>query len=671
MGLFDILRKPPIYYVRVGPDAPTQVLNYTALELYQTQSNLQAVVNYRAESIGQLPLKVYRRMPDGARQRDRTSVAARLIWQPNVVQTAFEFWKAVAVEYDVFGAVYVWVVDSADSRSGKEMYIIPSRWIISTEWDTVYHLSKIRVCANNGGMAFDLPASEVIPFRAYSPGNPSGYLSPLTALRGVLQEQIEAGRYRQELWHSSGRLNAQIIRPKDVKPWDDQTRRNWITAFRESWGSGGSKAGSIPLLEDGMEIKTFNPSFKEQQWAESVQLSREDVAAAYRINPALIWHTGTQTYASAKDNARALYAECLGPTIQMLQQRVNAFLFPMLGMDPDAYYCEFDFSEKLRGSFEERANIIQHAVGGPWMTIDEARALDNMPPLPDGIGAQIIRPLNVSYGTEQAVPDSGTDENAAHEAEPKERSGNPVLDRLVKSTRTVRIKASVTEQESESLSQVIARNFERQKRSVVPKITSGAESWWNGDRWDKELAEDMLPLITEISNRAGSNAAGSIGSRYVPEKTAAYLETVSAGRAHAINEKTRQDLEVVLEAIATEAQNQEPDLAKLEQPGDVFDKRIGAGAVMLGASLATWTAGWSTLEAGRQAKEQDVRKIVEKEWVTGANPRASHAAMNGQRVPIDSRFSNGADWPGDDSIGPAESCGCNCRTDVIITEVEI
>ena len=107
----------------------------------------------------------------------------------------------------------------------------------------------------------------MIPFRAYSPRNPSGYLSPLTALRGVLQEQIEAGRYRQELWHSSGRLNAQIIRPKDVKPWDDQTRRNWITAFRESWGSGGSKAGSIPLLEDGIEIKTFNPSFKEQQWA--------------------------------------------------------------------------------------------------------------------------------------------------------------------------------------------------------------------------------------------------------------------------------------------------------------------------------------------------------------------------------------------------------------------
>jgi Phage portal protein. len=62
-------------------------------------------------------------------------------------------------------------------------------------------------------------------------------------------------------------------------------------------------------MEDGMEIKTFNASFKEQQWVESVKLSREAVAAAYRINPSLVWHSDTQTYASSKDNARALYAE--------------------------------------------------------------------------------------------------------------------------------------------------------------------------------------------------------------------------------------------------------------------------------------------------------------------------------------------------------------------------
>ena len=69
-----------------------------------------------------------------------------------------------------------------------------------------------------------------------------------------------------------------------------------------------------------MEIKPFATSFREQQYAESVVLTREAVAAAYGVNPSLIWHSNTQTYASSRDNARALYAECLGPVIQMLQQ---------------------------------------------------------------------------------------------------------------------------------------------------------------------------------------------------------------------------------------------------------------------------------------------------------------------------------------------------------------
>jgi hypothetical protein len=42
--------------------------------------------------------------------------------------------------------------------------------------------------------------------------------------------------------------------------------------------------------------------------------------------------------------------------------------------------------------------------------------------------------------------------------------------------------------------------------------------------------------------------------------------------------------------------------------------------------------------------------------------------MNGQRVGIDEKFSNGADWPGDDNLPVNEVAGCNCSIEVIITE---
>ena len=48
-------------------------------------------------------------------------------------------------------------------------------------------------------------------------------------------------------------------------------------------------------------------------------------------------------------------------------ERVNADVLPRIG-EPAGNYVEYDLSVKLQGSFEERAAVIQSAVGGPWMT---------------------------------------------------------------------------------------------------------------------------------------------------------------------------------------------------------------------------------------------------------------------------------------------------------------
>ena len=90
------LFKPNVYQVYLGPDAPSNVLNYTARQLYNSQDNLSAVVNFLANSIAQLPLKVYRRKGETERERDRNSKAALLLWRPNSDQTEYEFIRAIA-----------------------------------------------------------------------------------------------------------------------------------------------------------------------------------------------------------------------------------------------------------------------------------------------------------------------------------------------------------------------------------------------------------------------------------------------------------------------------------------------------------------------------------------------------------------------------------------------
>ena len=643
------LFRPNVYIYELGSDAPTQVLNYTALKLYQSQDNLKAVIDFLTNSIAQLPLKVYRRNDETDRTRDRDSVAAKLLWRPNEDQTGFEFIRALAAEYFVFGTVYVWVLPDANSESGYQIRIIPSEWITSTHALNAYSQDAIVVTAANG-MTVEIPRTEFVQFKTYSPGNPRGYISPISGLRQTLQEQIEAGNFRKELWHSSGRLNAQILRPANVQPWDDEARRRFVTAFRESWGAGGSKAGSIPVMEDGMEIKPFNTSFKEAQWTESVKLSRESVAAAYGINPSLVWHSDTQTYASSKDNARAHYAECLGPVLQMIQQRINSFLLPMVGADPDTY-VEFDLAEKLKGSFEERASILQAAVGGPWMTRNEARADNNMPPIEGG--DELIVPLNVLEGGQASPQDTHMEEQepmttVEASAPPKMRKSAP---------KTVSVKGRSTEDEEKEMADILSKFWKRQRASVLPKLGAKSAEWWDEDRWNDELTEDIEPLIRKIADAHGREAAKAIGFEYNSEITCAYLHEMAKGRATAINESTLKRLEEAME-----------DDDEENTPAHVFDVRESKDAEMFGRSLAIATAGWAVIhEAPQQAEAQGIEKRVEKRWVTGFNPRPEHAAMNGEIVPVDDAFSNGCFWPGDESGDPDTTCGCNCSTEIIVT----
>lgn len=650
---------PSVINVTLSGDASTQVLNMKAKELYQTQDNLQAVVNFLANSIAQLPLKVYVRNGETERKRDRDSAAAKLIWKPNADQTCFEFIRALAVEYFVCGSVYVWILPDADSESGYQLRILPTEWIQSNR-RSAYAQETIRICTRTGTSAFDVPRDEFVQFRTYSVGSPAGYLSPISALRNTLYEQVEAGRFRRQLWKSSGRLNAQIIRPKDVQPWTDEQRKKFATAFREAWGSGGSKAGSIPLMEDGMEIKPFSTSFKESEWSQSVILSREAVAAAYGINPSLIWHSNTQTYASSKDNARALYAECLGPILQMIQQRINSFLLPMIGADPNTYVV-FDLDEKLKGSFEERASIYQSACGAPYLTRDEVRAELNLPPLPDGQGAEIITPLNVTEGG-QANPQDTQGDAYDYPGVDNQSKGAHIVNfcscASCKNEETLRIKGKSDAEDDASVKDVLEKFFQRQARSVIPKISADPDDFWNAERWDKELAEDLQPVLQQISDKHGKDAADKLKSEYSTVVTENYIAAAAQARAKRINANT-------LEAIEKDLAEEEPDTAHVYEVRENSADRLARSAAGAIASFAITEAAHQAISDGAPSV---IGKIVEKEWVTGENARPSHAAMNGERVPIDADFSNGQHWPGEDTGDPDESCGCNCTTEVVISK---
>ena len=322
-------------------------------------------------------------------------------------------------------------------------------------------------------------------------------------------------------------------------------------------------------------------------------------------------------------------------------------------------YVEFDLTEKLKGSFEERASILQSAVGGPWLTRNEARADNNLPPIEGG--DDMIVPLNVVAGGQASPTDTHMDQQEPMAVE--ENCGcveckKIDLARLKEKREEKRIKARSSKEEDDLMAEALKKFWKRQANSVLPKIGAKAEEWWDADRWNGELTEDILPLVNRIADAHGKESAEAIGSKYDPELTRKYLEKLAAGRAEAINDATYKKLEAALEDEEDEE----------DTPAHVFEVRENKDSITFGRSIAIGVAGWAaTHEAPQQAEAQGIQKTVEKEWVTGDNPRPEHAAMNGQRVPIDEAFSNGCQWPGDEAGDPDTTCGCNCSTEVIIT----
>lgn len=241
-----------------------------------------------------------------------------------------------------------------------------------------------------------------------------------------------------------------------------------------------------------------------------------------------------------------------------------------------------------------------------------------------------------------------------------------VKDMLVKAAekaKKTQIQVAPEDEESKAVSEALSKFFVRQRKSVLPKIGAKAVSWWDVRRWDKELADDLEPIIAEIVAAHGEIMANALGCTFTAEAVVNYIRKVAESRAKQINSRTLAKLQEAIEqALESEEEESDPHEAAAHE----FDNREGPEAALLGASIAKWASGWATEEAVRQGVGQGIKRNVYKEWQTGPKARDSHAAMNGETVPIDECFSNGADWPGDDSLSPDESCGCNCTTRVII-----
>ena len=635
--VFGSRDRRPVQVITIGA-----VCNMAPSQLYRTQPALRSVVSFLADNVAGLPLKCYVRESDTDRPRDTESELALVLASPNGWQTEHELIRATVSEYLLHDDAY-WLSIPDDSETGWCLASIPTEWVQPKTRDGLTVESyEIRNPVSNASVV--VKPEDVIRFSGWSPSGSAYSCTRIDALKEILQEQINAWNFRNATWRNGGRVQQWISRPIDA-PWADGARERFAKSWREKFaGNNGTDTGGTPLLEDGMRLETTQFNAREAQWAEATKLSREDVCAVYHVNPSLIYHTDAQTYASAKDNARALYADTLAPLLDMFQQRINSVLVPQLGLD-QSHYCEFDLDAKLRGSFEEQAQVMQSSVGAPWMTRNEARARLNLPAI-DG-GDELVTPLNVLIGGQPSPSDA--DGSQEYYAGPVGSKGAPLM-----------FKAEPMDDDAEEIAAILRRFFERQSRSVIPRLQKDAfPEWWDADRWNRELSDDLYPVFLRQAAQAGKRALRDLGldGGYDVGRTESYIRKMSDGKARAINNVTERELQQSMDGDFGED-------AESSTYSGVYERARDSRADTSGRSFATALACFGALEACRQRGRN---RGITKTWVvTSSNPRASHAMMNGETVPYGEDFSNGAAYPGDEMLTPEESCNCMCRVDLVI-----
>lgn len=365
--------------------------------LWREQPHLRTVVGFMARNIAQLGLHVYQRDDDGGRSRRDDSPLAQVLRHPNADMTGYELIRGLVSDLALYDHA-LWVV-TVEADGTPAIRPVPPAWVAGTYDNTAFSYGGHIITPPGAQRQIRIPKENAVVFHGWNPTDPRTGSSPIHALKGTLAEQVHAQMYRDQRWRKGARADAYISRPKDAPSWSPEARNRFVRAWRDRYtGEDASDGGGNPLLEDGMELKRTGFSARDDQFVEGAKLSLATVAQVYHVNPTMVGLLDNANYSNVREFRRSLYGDTLGPLLEEIQQRINSKLAPKIGADPDEY-AEFNVKAKLQGSFEEQAQVMQSAVGAPWMTVNEARAKENMPSVAEGDA--LVQPLNITRNGDQ------------------------------------------------------------------------------------------------------------------------------------------------------------------------------------------------------------------------------------------------------------------------------
>lgn len=338
-------------------------------------SAVWACTNLLAGTQASLPLMVYRTGKDGARDVARDHSIYRVLHDsPNNLQTAVDFWEFMCGSIELWGNAYARIVRSGD----RVVSLLP----IQPDLPSVDKLPNgmLRYRWTEDGKSFDLTSDSVLHIRGFG-GNPLGGMSALSFGARCFGLSLAVDR-------AAGATFRNGLRPSVAIKFDKFLTKEQRAELTEGLArnyTGAMNSGRPFITEGGGGIETLSINPEDAQMLESRGFSIEEICRFFGVPPFMIGHTEKTTSWGTGLEQQTLGFQKF--TLRRRMKRIEQACEKQLLTAEDraaGIVIEFNLEGLLRGDSQARSTFYQSALTNGWMTINEVRALENMPPIEGG-----------------------------------------------------------------------------------------------------------------------------------------------------------------------------------------------------------------------------------------------------------------------------------------------
>lgn len=480
----------------------SHVSEFNAMQL----SVVWCCIKTLAEDSASLPLHLYRRLPNGGKEKATDHPLYMLMHdQPNPEMTSMQFRETFAAHLLSWGNGY------AEKEYGKGWIgrtQVIALWPIGPHRVTPFRDERrqlfYRITMPAGRQNVILPRRQILHAPGLSYDGIIGY-SPIAAARESIGLGMSLEEYG-ELYFGNGTHPGGIVEhPNKLGP---EGHKNLRESLAETY-SGLGKAHRLMLLEDGMKFQKIGIPNDEAQFLESRKFQNVDIGSRiYRLPPQMYGeYDKASTYASAEQFSIDYVTRTLRSWLVRLEQAYNMAL--LTEDERKEYYFEHNLEGLLRGDSAARADFYQKlfAIGG--ITPNIIAELENWNPIgPEGDKRFV--PLNMIPLEEAGRPQETTPKDNKNRSLYRSRLQSAYL-RVV--TEAV---GRVTRKEAQRVNYLLKNNgnvdeFYRELPEYIRKQTisafssyieaiTGMESELNGAEYDEFKAE--IDRFAEVFSRS-------------------------------------------------------------------------------------------------------------------------------------------------------------------------